>query len=99
MWEDKSVSACEPEAACFLPHLQIKVGDLFAVHEADTFQNLLQEVDSLVLRHVLLRCNEVKKLAALDAKPQTDTGIIIIIITITKNSQVRVITMQNLSIT
>lgn len=65
------MSVCEPEAACFLPHLQIKVGDLFAVHEADSFQNLLQEVDGLVLRQVLLLRDEVEKLPAADTKPQT----------------------------
>lgn len=69
----KASGSVSQEAACFLSHLQIEVGDLFTVHEADTFQNLLQEVDGLVLRQVLLRSDEVEKLSTLDTKPQTDT--------------------------
>ena len=49
-------------------HLKVKVGDVFAVHEANSLEDLLKELNGLLLWQVLLLSYEIKQLST------TDTG-------------------------
>ena len=53
------------------------MGDLLAVHEGGGLQDLLEELDGLALRHVLLLRDEVKQLAAADPEPKHSGGTIL----------------------
>ena len=60
--------ACKTSWTFPLAHLEVKVSDVFAVHEAHPLQDLLQEGNGLALRHVVLGGDEVEKLPAIDAE-------------------------------
>ena len=53
---------CKAKNPCMSIYLEVKVGNFLAVHESQSLQDLLHELNCLTLQQVLLLSNEVKQL-------------------------------------